>query len=105
MTILVVDDEDGRDGLAVFKTGHFELVCLDISMPAMDGLEAMRTLSELQPMIPILDPILATSRYPAAPDKGSEPDFLSMATKLGAVRGLSKPFSDSQPGNDVVPRR
>ena len=78
-------------------------------MPAVDGLETMRTLRELQPTIPILDPILArilaTSRHPATPDKGSEPCFLSTATKLGAVRGLSKPFSDSQPGSDVVPRR
>jgi CheY-like chemotaxis protein len=101
LNILVIDDEDDCRGLAVFKTGHFELVCLDISMPALDGLETMRTLRELHPTIPIL----ATSRSPATPDKGTKPDFPIPATKPGAVRGLSQPFSDSQPGSDVVPRR
>jgi CheY-like chemotaxis protein len=57
--IPAVDGEDGRDGLAVFRTGHFELVCLDSSMLAMDGLGTMRTLCELQPAIPMLPQILA----------------------------------------------
>jgi len=84
----VVVADDGRKGLAAFKTGHFDLVLLDIFMPTMDGLEAMKLVRELRPKIPII----AMSCRPATPDSGSEPDFLAMATKLGAVRSLPKPF-------------
>jgi CheY-like chemotaxis protein len=84
----VVVADDGRKGLAAFKTGHFDLVFLDIFMPTMDGLETMKLVRELQPAIPII----AMSGRPLTPDSGSEPDFLAMATKLGAFRTLPKPF-------------
>src|SRR6266481_6362832 len=75
-------------GLAAFKTGHFDLVCLDIFMPTMDGLETMKLVRELQPAIPII----AISGRPPIPDSNSEPDFLAMAAKLGAARCLPQPF-------------
>jgi CheY-like chemotaxis protein len=84
----VVVAGDGRKGLAAFKTGHFDLVLLDIFMPTMDGLETMKLVRELRPKVPII----AMSGRPATVDSSSEPDFLAMATKLGAVRSLSKPF-------------
>jgi CheY-like chemotaxis protein len=84
----VVVAGDGRKGLAAFKTGHFDLVLLDIFMPTMDGLETMKLVRELRPKVPII----AMSGRPATPDSSSEPDFLAMATKLGAVRSLPKPF-------------
>jgi len=79
---------DGGRGLAAFKTGNFDLVCLDIFMPTMDGLETIRLVREQQPAIPII----AISGRPVIPVPSSEPDFLATATKLGAVRGLPKPF-------------
>jgi CheY-like chemotaxis protein len=57
--ISAVDREDSGAGLAVFRTGHFELVCLDSSMPAMDELKTMRTLRNLQAAIPMLVQILS----------------------------------------------
>lgn len=72
---------DGRTGLALFETNQFDLLFLDIFMPGMDGLETMRHIQALQPAIPI---IVISGR--------SEPDFLKMATKLGAVASLQKPF-------------
>jgi CheY-like chemotaxis protein len=79
---------DGREGLALFETRQFDLLFLDIFMPAMDGLETMRYIRARQPATPI---IVISGRL-VAPDTDEEPDFLKMATKLGAVASLQKPF-------------
>lgn len=79
---------DGRKGLALFEAGPFDLVILDIFMPGMDGLETMRHVRALQPATPII----VMSGRSAGPDSYAEPDFLRMATKLGAVASLQKPF-------------
>jgi CheY-like chemotaxis protein len=84
----VVAAPDGRAGLAAFEAGGFDLLLLDIFMPAMDGLETMRTIHRQQPAMPII----VMSGRPLTPDPSAEPDFLAMATKLGAVRSLPKPF-------------
>jgi CheY-like chemotaxis protein len=84
----VVVAGDGRKGLATFETGDFELLFLDIFMPGMDGLETMRLIHQQQPLIPII----VISGRPITWDPAAGPDFLTMATKLGAVRSLQKPF-------------
>jgi CheY-like chemotaxis protein len=82
----VVVAGDGRNGLAIFESGQFDLLFLDIFMPGMDGLETMRRIHMQKPLVPII----VISGRPLALDVG--PDFLIMATKLGAVSGLQKPF-------------
>jgi CheY-like chemotaxis protein len=82
----VVVAGDGRQGLAIFETGEFDLLFLDIFMPGMDGIETMRLVHQQQPRVPII----VISGNPIT--SGSGPDFLMMATKLGAVRSLQKPF-------------
>jgi CheY-like chemotaxis protein len=84
----VVVAGDGRTGLAIFETGNFDLLFLDIFMPGMDGLETMRLVHQRQP----LTPIIVISGRPIASDSGSVPNFLALATKLGAVSSLQKPF-------------
>jgi len=79
---------DGRKGLAVFEAGDFDLLLLDIFMPAMDGLETMRLIRQRQGRIPII----VISGRPIFPDPGAAPDFLTMATRLGAACSLQKPF-------------
>lgn len=79
---------DGRRGLALFEAGQFDLLFLDIFMPGMDGLETMRRIRMLQPGIPII----VISGRSITPDAYAEPDFLKMATRLGAVASLQKPF-------------
>jgi CheY-like chemotaxis protein len=85
----VVVADDGRRGLAIFEAGEFDLLFLDIFMPGMDGIETMRLVHQQQPRTPII----VISGNPIA--SGSSPDFLMMATKLGAVRSLQKPFKPS----------
>ncbi|HMI15323.1 MAG TPA: response regulator, partial [Bradyrhizobium sp.] len=84
----VVVADDGRKGLAVFESGDFDLLFLDIFMPGMDGLETMRLVHQQQPLIPII----VISGNPMTSESGSGPDFLTMASRLGAVSSLQKPF-------------
>ena len=79
---------DGRKGLAKFETDEFDLLCLDVFMPGMDGLETMRHIHQRRPRMPII----VISGRPIMPDLGTELDYLAMATKLGAVCSLPKPF-------------
>jgi CheY-like chemotaxis protein len=79
---------DGHNALAVIGAGNFDLVFLDIFMPGMDGLEAMRLMHHQQP----LTPIIVISGRPVEPDPATGLDFLTMATRLGAVSSLQKPF-------------
>jgi CheY-like chemotaxis protein len=79
---------DGRKGLAKFETDEFDLLCLDVFMPGMDGLETMRHIHQTRPRMPII----VISGRPIVQDLGTEPDYLAMATRLGAVCSLPKPF-------------
>jgi CheY-like chemotaxis protein len=84
----VVVASDGRKGLAIFESGDFDLLLLDIFMPGMDGIETMRLIHQRRP----LAPIIVISGNPIFADSGNSPDFLTMAIKLGAVSSLQKPF-------------
>jgi len=79
---------DGRKGLARFQAEAFDLLLLDIFMPGMDGLETMRLILKQRPDVPII----MTSGRAHTPNSTAEPDYLAMATKLGAISALSKPF-------------
>jgi len=84
----VVVAGDGRKGLAEFESEEFDLLLLDIFMPGMDGLETMRMVRESRSALPII----VISGRPLIDEVRLEPDFLSMATKLGATYSLPKPF-------------
>jgi CheY-like chemotaxis protein len=84
----VVTADDGRKGLVLCETGDFDLLFLDIFMPGMDGFETMRMVRQYRPQIPII----VISGRPPTSDEDTTPDFLTMATKLGAISSLQKPF-------------
>ena len=84
----VITADDGRKGLALCKAGNFDLLFLDLYMPGMDGFETMRMVRQQQPQLPII----VISGRPISSEADSTPNFLTMATKLGAVSSLQKPF-------------
>jgi CheY-like chemotaxis protein len=84
----VVAAESGYEGLAKIEAEAFDLLIVDIFMPGMDGLETMRLVRRRKPDLPIIVVSGQTFRTTSSPP----PDFLTMATKLGAVRSLHKPF-------------
>ena len=80
--------ENGRVGLRKVEGENYDLVIVDIFMPGMDGLETIRSLSQIKPGLPVI----VISGLTFRSNSGSPPDFLSMATKLGATCSLQKPF-------------
>lgn len=87
----VVAASDGRHGLDLVNAETFDLLLLDIFMPGMDGFETLRLVRQEKPSLPII----AISGRPIPSDPADKPDFLVMATKLGAIRSLQKPFRPS----------
>ena len=80
--------EDGRAGLKTIQTQDFDLLIVDIFMPGMDGLETIGAIRKHKPALPII--VMSGSSFRKGP--AAAPDFLSMATKLGANRSIYKPF-------------
>ena len=78
---------NGRHGLKALSDGEFDLLIVDIFMPEMDGLETIRLLRAQRSDLPVI--VISGSDV-------ATPDFLSMATKLGAVKSVRKPFRSSQ---------
>lgn len=72
---------DGDKGLALFREARPELVIIDIVMPKMEGIEAIRRLRQSAPALPILA-ISGSGQY----------GYLRFATELGATASLEKPF-------------
>ena len=80
--------DSGRQGVQLFGDDDFDLLIVDIFMPGMDGLETMRDIHRLRPAVPVV----VISGYAFRTPVETVPDFLKMATKLGAVASLQKPF-------------
>jgi two-component system alkaline phosphatase synthesis response regulator PhoP len=52
---------DGKEALRLYREGGFDLLVLDLYMPKFDGFEALETIRETDPEIPI---ILMTGHFP-----------------------------------------
>ena len=79
---------DGGAGLKTIESQDFDLLIVDIFMPGMDGLETIGAIRKHKPALPII--VMSGSSFRKGP--ATAPDFLSMATKLGANRSIYKPF-------------
>jgi CheY-like chemotaxis protein len=83
---------NGAAGLAALRSDRYDVAIVDIFMPGMDGIETIKAMRADQPALPII----VTSGFGASSPFGEPPDFLKMATKLGADFSLAKPFKPSQ---------
>ena len=87
----VVGASDGRTALRSFRESDFDLLIVDIFMPGMDGLETIKQVHEYKPYVPII----VISGHSFSARCSPAPDFLTMATKLGASCSLQKPFKSA----------
>ena len=88
---ILTDSEDfvcvghARDGAEAIKMNHTEdpdIICMDMNMPGMDGLTALRSLVMLDKTVQV---VMVTSL-------GGVGDKFTEAIKLGAKNVISKPF-------------
>ena len=87
--IEVVAADGARAGLKTLdEHAVFDLMLIDLFMPDMEGLEAIRIFHARAPAMPII----AMSGIMFRQHHGSAPDFLGMATRMGATFCLHKPF-------------
>lgn len=74
--------EDGQEAVAIFDRERPELVTMDLTLPRLDGLGAIRAIRELEPSTSILV-ISALNSHRTAME----------AIALGACGFLTKPFT------------
>lgn len=77
----VIEAKDGRQAMAAFKTGRFDLVLLDVMMPEKSGYDVCRDIRASNKDVPI---IMLTA-------KGEEIDKV-VGLQLGADDYITKPF-------------
>jgi CheY-like chemotaxis protein len=87
--------DNGPAGLKLLGTRDFDLLIVDIFMPGMDGFETMKLVHQSRPEMPVI----VISGFGLASER--QPDFLHMATRLGAVSSLHKPFQPLELMNAV----
>jgi CheY-like chemotaxis protein len=83
---------DARAGLRALEREPFDLLIVDIFMPEMDGLETINEVRRLRPGLPVI--VMSGYQFDAAAEQ--RPDFLHMATALGATTSLKKPFRPAE---------
>ena len=88
-TVEAVDNS--RTGLRLLEAQSFDLLIVDIFMPGMDGFETMRLVHQSRPHMPVI--VISGQQFSYSE---RSPDFLHMATRLGAVSSLHKPFKPSE---------
>ena len=73
---------DGAEGLRLSAGGHYDMLVLDLRLPALSGLEVLRTLRDRGEDLPVL---VLTAQDAV--------DFKVQALKMGADDYVTKPFS------------
>lgn len=82
---VVMEAANGADGVEAYKECRPDIVTLDITMPQMDGLEALGKILEFDPKAKA---IMITA--------AGQQDKLIQALRLGAKRFIGKPFNEDE---------
>jgi CheY-like chemotaxis protein len=75
----VIVAKNGREAIELFRTGHFDIALLDLSMPVKDGWEAFERLTTIHPLLQV---IVITAR----------PDQYPLAVAAGVAALMEKPL-------------
>ena len=82
--------EDGAEALEAFAAGPFDVILMDMQMPVMDGLTALREIRRREQASGL-------ARTPAVMlTANALPEHVASAIAAGADRHLSKPFTANQ---------
>ena len=82
---VVAEAANGEDGVEAYKKFKPDVVTLDITMPKMDGLEALEHILEFDPEAKV---VMITA--------AGQQDKLIKALKTGAKRFINKPFNEEE---------
>lgn len=74
--------KNGLEAIKLYQTLNPDIICMDMNMPGMDGITALRTLMAVNKEVKI---VMITSL-------GGVGDKFNEAIKLGAKNVISKPF-------------
>ncbi len=77
--------QDGVEGVMKFIADPYDFVLLDIKMPRLDGINALRIMKKLRPSVPAIT-------YSGNAGSGEMAD----SVRAGALRCLTKPFGIAQ---------
>ncbi len=80
----VIEAGDGREGLALYLEYRPDAVLLDIAMPGMDGLTALKSIRSADPYAKVV--IMTSFSHPAV---------IAEAYRMGARDFVSKPFESA----------
>lgn len=80
--------ESAAEGFRAFDAFSFDVGVVDIFMPKIDGLKAIRAFRSRAPGLPIIAMSGLATRHPPHP----APDYFGLALVLGACCCLHKPF-------------
>lgn len=81
---------DGVEGVLKFIGGGYDFVLLDIKMPRLDGMSALRIIRKLAPDVPAIT-------YSGNAGSGE----MAESVRAGALRCLTKPFEISQLKDEI----
>ena len=76
---------DGLEALKRLSLGDIDLLVIDMVMPNMNGLEAIKEIQKQHPKVKII-------AISGGGNRGGPENYLSVAKKLGASQCLFKPF-------------
>ena len=87
---VIAEAGDGLEAIEAYKTHKPDLVTLDITMPNMDGIEALK---ELMAIDPDVKAIMITA--------AGQQNKLIQALKIGAKKFITKPFEKEEVINNI----
>ena len=82
---IVGEADNGRNGVEAYKKCKPDVVTLDITMPEMDGIEALEHILKEDPAA---NAVMITA--------AGQQDKLIQALRIGAKRFISKPFNEGE---------
>lgn len=86
--VQILNAQDGRQALELASRHPDATMVLDIIMPDVDGVEVLKKLPDVAPLMPVLA-VTGGGRLGAG-------FYLNLASTFGAKRQLAKPFTQQQ---------